>query len=101
MLAKNPLDIPSEKKLSKEEIAQALRLAIMAEYDAINLYLQLAEAIEDEKIKAVFQDVAQEEKVHVGEFMSLLEHLDPEMRESIEEGFDEVKDHTGIDPREK
>jgi len=52
-------------------------LTIIAELDAINLYLQLAPSIEDEKVRKVFEDVALEEKTHVGEFLAFLKNLDP------------------------
>lgn len=95
MLSKNPLDIDAKKKLGKEGIVQALRLAIIAELDAINLYLQLAEAIDDKDIKKVFLDVAYEEKVHVGEFLELLKKLDEEQVKALEKGSGEVRELIG------
>ncbi|MCY0868267.1 MAG: family 1 encapsulin nanocompartment shell protein [Desulfurococcus sp.] len=96
MLSKHPLDLPRDRKLSAEEAADALRLAIIAELDAINLYLQLARAIEDEKIRRVFEDIANEEKTHVGEFLSLLEVIDPRQVEELKKGAIEVKELTGL-----
>lgn len=92
MLSKNPLIIPKDRKFSKEEVAQALRLAIIAELDAINLYVQLANAVDDEKIKSVFLDVAREEKTHVGEFLTLLELIDSEQVEELKAGRKEVEE---------
>jgi uncharacterized linocin/CFP29 family protein len=96
MLSKHPLEIPSSKKLSRDEIAQALRLAIIAELDAINLYLQLASSIEDEKVRKVFEDVALEEKTHVGEFLAVLKNLDPEQVNELVKGAEEVEELTGV-----
>ncbi|MDI3475394.1 MAG: hypothetical protein PWQ79_1405 [Thermococcaceae archaeon] len=96
MLGLNPVSISREKPLSKEEIAQALRWAIEAELDAINFYEQFARFIEDEKLRAVFLDVAREEKAHVGEFMALLLHLDLEQVGELKDGFKEVEEMTGI-----
>ncbi len=90
MLSENPLNL-SDKKLSKLGVVQALRLAIIAELDAINLYVQLANAIDDEKVKEVFLDVAREEKTHVGEFLELLLRLDPEQVEELKKGKEEVE----------
>ncbi|AKG38304.1 MAG: ferritin family protein [Infirmifilum sp.] len=90
MLGKNPLEIPSGKRFSKDELAQAIRLAIIAELDAINLYVQLANAAEDPLVKKVFMDVAREEKTHVGEFLALLKTLDPEQVGELEKGAREV-----------
>ncbi|HDJ94806.1 MAG TPA: rubrerythrin [Acidilobales archaeon] len=91
MLAKNPLDLVP-KKLSKDEIVEALRLAIIAELDAINLYLQLARSIDDEKLRGIFEDIAKEEKTHVGEFLALLKMLDVEQVKELEKGEREVKE---------
>ncbi|AEH24659.1 hypothetical protein PYCH_09740 [Pyrococcus yayanosii CH1] len=82
--------------MSKKEITQALRWALIAELDAINFYEQIAELVEDENVKAVFLDVAREEKEHVGEFLALLLKLDPELGEYMKKGFKEVEEETGI-----
>lgn len=97
MISKHPLDLPLDKKLSKNSVADALRLSIIAELDAINLYLQLARAIDDEKIRKVFEDVAKEEKTHVGEFLALLKSLDAEQVEELARGAKEVKELTGLE----
>jgi len=91
MLAKNPLDLVP-KKLSKDEVVEALRLAIIAELDAINLYKQLARSIDDVRVKKVFEDIAGEEKTHVGEFLALLKMLDEEQVRELEKGEREVKE---------
>ncbi|ASA77672.1 MULTISPECIES: ferritin family protein [Thermococcus] len=96
MLAEKPYLLGREKPLSKKEIAQALRWAIEAELDAISFYEQLAELIEDERIKHIFYDVANEEKEHVGEFLAALLEVDPELLRYMREGFDEVEEETGI-----
>lgn len=98
MLSKNPLDIiPKNGKFSREQIAQALRYGIIAELDAINLYIQLAEKIDDENIKKVFLDIAREEKTHLGEFLALLQILDPEQVEELRSGYKEVFELTGLE----
>lgn len=85
-MAKSPIDLSKEKRFSKEEIVQAIRWAIIAELDAVNLYVQLAQRIEDESIKKVFLDVAKEEKEHIGEFLELLLRIDKEQVEALESG---------------
>jgi len=96
MLSKHPLELPLGRKLSREEVADALRLSIIAELDAVNLYLQLARAIEDERVRKVFEDIAREEKAHVGEFLALLKSFDPEQIEELKAGAREVAELTGI-----
>lgn len=92
MLSGFPYDlskVPNEKR-----DLEILRLAIIAELDAISLYEQLAEAASDEDIKKVLLDVAREEKTHVGEFQTLLLKLDPEQEEELEHGRKEVEEIT-------
>ncbi len=96
MLAEKPYLLGREKPLSKREIAQALRWAIEAELDAISFYEQLAELVEDERIKHIFYDVANEEKEHVGEFLAALLEVDEELVKYMKEGFEEVEEETGI-----
>jgi rubrerythrin len=92
MLSKEPIDL---SKIGKENTdKEILRLAIIAELDAINLYEQLAEMTEDENIKKVFLDVAKEEKTHVGEFQAMLLKLDREQVEELEKGRKEVEELT-------
>ena len=93
MLSKNPLEVYG-RKLSGEGISQAIRLAIIGELDAINLYLQLAEAIEDENARKVLVEIAEEEKVHVGELLELLKKFDKEQEKALEKGAEEVRELT-------
>jgi rubrerythrin len=69
---------------------RALRISMMAEIDAVNLYERLAEVVTNPKIKEVLLDVAREEKVHIGEFEQLLDSLDPNFKKSKEEGKQEA-----------
>lgn len=94
--SKNPVDIARDKKFSAGEIADSLRLAIMAELDAISLYLQLARLVDDERVRKVFEDIAKEEKTHFGEFLTLLKHYDPEQVKQLEAGSKEVGELVGI-----
>lgn len=84
------------EKLSKEHInMEILRIALIAELDAINLYEQMAAYTDDGNIKKVLLEVAKEEKAHVGEFQTLLLRLDKEQVEEMEEGKKEVEELTG------
>ena len=75
---------------------QILRTAIIAEYDAANLYEQMAAQAADENITTVLQDIANEEKQHIGEFEFLLEHVDPMHETSENEGEEEAMEITGL-----
>ncbi|MBC7115270.1 MAG: rubrerythrin family protein [Archaeoglobi archaeon] len=96
MLARYPFELPKDRKLSKREIAQALRWAMEAELDAVSIYEQLAEGIEDERIKKIFYDVVSEEKTHFGEFLAALFEVDSELADEMKEGFQEVQELTGM-----
>lgn len=88
MLSQIPinLDKVDQKDLDKE----ILRVAIIAELDATNLYEQLANMTENENLKRVLLDVAKEEKTHVGEFQALLLNVDSEQEKELAKGKAEV-----------
>ncbi len=92
MLSSSPIDID---KVPKKEIdKEILRLGMIAELDAVNLYEQLAAKTKNKNIKKVLLDVAKEEKTHVGEFQTLLLELDEEQIEELEKGEKEVEELT-------
>lgn len=89
MLSTEPIDL---SKVKKEEIdKEILRLGIIAELDAVNLYEQLAAKTESKEIKAILLDIAKEEKTHVGEFQALLLERDREQVKELENGKKEVE----------
>ena len=69
---------------------EVLRVGLIAELDAINLYEQLAAAATNKTVKKVLADIAREEKTHVGEFQALLLQLDKEQEEELRAGKKEV-----------
>ena len=78
-------------KVKKENIdKEILRLGMIAELDAINLYEQLAANTGNTDIKKVILDIAREEKTHMGEFQTLLLMLDKQQVKELEEGKKEV-----------
>ncbi len=92
MLSSSPIDLG---KVPKENIdKEILRLGMIAELDAVNLYEQLAAETKNKKIKAVLLDIAKEEKTHVGEFETLLLELDKEQVNELEKGRKEVEELT-------
>lgn len=70
--------------------SEMIRVAILGEIDAINLYSQIAGRIKNESAKKILLDIAKEEKVHVGELNRLLELLDPEELSAQREGHQEA-----------
>ena len=93
MLSKTPIEL---NKVGKRELnMEILRLAIIAELDAINLYEQLAAQTDDANMKKVLLDVAGEEKTHMGEFQAMLLKIDKEQAKELDKGKEEVKQVTG------
>ncbi len=90
MLSKEPIDL--DKLSSKDVDKEILRLGMIAELDAVNLYEQLAAKAKSKKVKEIMLDVAREEKTHVGEFQTLLLELDEEQVKELEEGKKEVEE---------
>lgn len=81
-----------DRKLTKQELIRAIRYMVAAEYEAIQLYNQLAESTDNELATEVLKDIADEEKVHAGEFLRLLKHLAPDEEELYDEGAEEVEE---------
>lgn len=89
----NPFSgLKNDRKLDKEELIRAIRFLIAAEYEAVQLYTQLADSITDPHVDKVLRDIAEEEVVHAGEFLRLLIHLRPEEFKSYLEGIKETED---------
>jgi rubrerythrin len=89
------LPIKLEKLGKKEMDMEILRVGIIAELDAINLYEQMAALADDKNIKKMLLDIAKEEKTHVGEFQRLLLNRDRQQVEELEKGKEEVRKETG------
>lgn len=75
---------------SKDETLRALRLAIEAELEAINLYSIIAGSVSPE-LKNKINSVIEEEKLHVGEFLSMVDALDKAEIELYNKGSEEAK----------
>jgi rubrerythrin len=76
---------------TNEELIRAIRFMIAAEYEAIQLYMQLAESTDNQLAIEVLKDIADEERVHAGEFLRLLQELAPDEEKFYREGAQEVE----------
>jgi len=81
-----------DRKLTHEELVRAIRFMVAAEYEAVQLYMQLAESIDDKLAIEVLKDIADEERVHAGEFLRLLRYLEPNEEKFYAEGAEEVEE---------
>jgi len=90
MLSQTPINFQNVKPENVDK--EVLRLGIIAELDAINLYEQLAATTKNENVSKILLDIAKEEKTHVGEFQALLLQLDSEQTKELYEGKKEVEE---------
>lgn len=79
------------RKLTQSELVRAIRFMVAAEYEAIQLYMQLAESTDNELAIDVLKDIADEERVHAGEFLRLLKELEPDEEKFYRKGAEEVE----------
>lgn len=87
-------DVCAQQKQTdnSRKIVHLLRKALMLEEEAISFYESIAEIAEDKLIKKVLQNIADEERVHVGEFQELLNRFADNEIDLIEKGIDEVEE---------
>ncbi len=84
--------LSNDRKLTEEELIRAIRYMVAAEYEATQLYMQLAESTDNPLAAEVLKDVADEERVHVGEFLRLLYALAPDEKRLYSDGAKEVEE---------
>jgi len=81
-----------DRKLTLEELVRAIRLDLAAEHEAVHLYMAHAEATDHPLAKKVLLDIANEERVHAGEFARLLEIITGDEDKWLAEGAEEVNE---------
>ena len=84
--------LANDRKLGDEELIRAIRFMVAAEYEAVQLYMQLSESTDNALAVKVLKDIANEERVHAGEFLRLLRELAPDEEWFYAEGAKEVED---------
>ena len=78
--------LAKDRKLTDAELIRAIRFMVAAEYEATQLYMQLAESTENKLAIEILKDIANEELVHAGEFLRLLAVLAPDEKKFYAEG---------------
>ena len=84
--------LANSRKLTHEELIRAIRFSIASEIEAIQVYTQLAESTDNPLSVKVLKDVANEERVHIGEFLRLLRELAPDEEKFYAKGAKEVEE---------
>lgn len=88
----NPFQGNVNRKMTREELIQAIRLDIAGELEAIYVYDSHVMATDDELARRVIAEIRDEEKAHVGELFTLLRALDPQEAEHFATGEAEVRE---------
>src|SRR5512133_820456 len=83
--------LANDRTLTDAELIRAIRFMIAGEYEATQLYTQLAESTTNTLAIAVLRDIADEERVHAGEFLRLLRELAPDEEKFYAQGAKEVE----------
>jgi rubrerythrin len=83
--------LANKKMLAEEELIRAVRFMVAAEYEATQLYMQLAESTSNQMVVEVLKDIANDEIVHAGEFLRLLKELAPDEEKFYAQGAREVE----------
>jgi len=81
-----------DRKVTHDELVRAIRFMVAAEYEAVQLYMQVADSTDNLLAKAVLKDISEEELVHAGEFLRLLKELEPGEESYYKEGAEEVEE---------
>lgn len=83
--------LAKDRKLTDAELIKAIRFMVASEYEATQMYMQLAESTDNKIAMEVLKDIANEELVHVGEFLRLLYELSPDEEKFYSKGTKEVE----------
>jgi rubrerythrin len=84
--------LANNKKLTESELIRAIRFLVAAEYEATQMYVQLAESTDHPLAIKVLKEIADEELVHAGEFLRLLHELAPDEARLYAQGAREVEE---------
>jgi rubrerythrin len=79
-----------DRKLTIRELVRAIRLDVAAEEEATHLYTAQADVTDNPLAKKVLEDIADEERVHVGEFQRLIQLLTGDEDKWLADGAGEV-----------
>jgi len=84
--------LAKDRKLTGTELIRAIRFMVAAEFEATQMYMQLSESTDNKLAIKVLTEIADEERVHVGEFIRLLYNLAPDEESFYDKGAKEVED---------
>ncbi len=89
----NPfVDMEPGRNMTTAELVTALRLDVAAEQEAVSTYMAHAGATDHALAKEVLIDIANEERVHTGELLRLIQLLTKDEDKLLAQGKDEVEE---------
>jgi rubrerythrin len=88
-----------DRTLTNEELVRAIRGMIADEYEAIEMYGRVRDATKQEEIRKAIDSVIKEERIHAGEFLAILSHLDPQEAEFYRQGVKEAQENLQSEPK--
>jgi len=80
-----------QKFYNKTELKSAIRTDLMGELDAVNQYSRHIASTDNALARAVWTDIMNEERTHIGELLTLLHALDPTELQKLKDGQQEVE----------
>lgn len=81
--------IDKEYYFDSNQLLVEIRQRLVEEYEAINNYLSMIPRVKEDWAVDIIKDIADEEKVHVGELEDILYKLNPEELKKVKEGMKE------------
>ncbi|MHB8084344.1 MAG: ferritin family protein [Dehalococcoidia bacterium] len=93
--------IPTARNISQDELIRAIRLDLAAEQDATHTYMAHAAATDNVVARKILTSIANEERVHAGEFLQLLILLDPDEARFVSAGMKEARKEAGLTNEEE
>lgn len=81
--------IDKEYYFDSNQLLVEIRQRLVEEYEAINNYLSMIPRVKEGWVVDIIKDIADEEKVHVGELEDILYKLNPEELKKVKEGMKE------------
>jgi rubrerythrin len=78
------------RKMTEAELVRALRMNLAAEEEAVHQYEAHADATDNALAREVLHDIANEERVHAGEFLRLIAILTKDEDRWLAQGAAEV-----------
>ena len=80
-----------QKFYNKSELKAAIRTDLIGELEAIDQYNAHIAATDNQLARAVWTDIMNEERTHIGELLTLLHALDPTELQKLKEGQQKVE----------